>query len=114
MAGTSLEQEDDGHWLRTHKQLAQQLEPEAVTVPARAGSLVVWHRLLPHGNVSRTIDPCSLNSPPQFQQNSSRIASGLQQIPAIIQMQSSVRAGSESVGHPSVRPVHLHEPSPYG
>ena len=53
--GTSLEQEDDGHWIRTHKQLAQQLEPEAVTVPARAGSLVVWHRLLPHGNVSRTM-----------------------------------------------------------
>ena len=44
--------------IETHpSELGEALAPRAVTVAARAGSLVIWHRLLPHGsgrNVSRS------------------------------------------------------------
>jgi hypothetical protein len=43
----SLEQEDGGHWIATHPELSG-LFAEARTIPAKAGSLLIWHRLLPH------------------------------------------------------------------
>ncbi|NKB72142.1 MAG: hypothetical protein GKR89_34120 [Candidatus Latescibacteria bacterium] len=45
----SLEQEDGGHWLANHPDL-EDLFAEARNIPAKAGSLVIWHRLLPHTN----------------------------------------------------------------
>jgi len=45
----SLEQKDDGHWLATHPELAEYYA-EARNIPAQEGSLVIWHRLLPHSN----------------------------------------------------------------
>jgi hypothetical protein len=45
----SLEQGDGGHWIATHPEL-EGLFAEAQTIPAEAGSLVIWHRLIPHGN----------------------------------------------------------------
>ena len=45
----SLEQEDRGHLIATHPELAG-LFAEAQTIPAKAGSIVIWHRLLPHSN----------------------------------------------------------------
>ncbi len=57
----SLEQEDDGHWIATHPELAG-LFAEAQTIPARAGSIVIWHRLIPHTNGR------NLSSTPRFAQ----------------------------------------------
>jgi hypothetical protein len=45
----SLEQADAGNWIATHPDL-QGLLAEARTIPAKAGSIVIWHRLLPHSN----------------------------------------------------------------
>ena len=45
----SLEQEDRGHLIATHPELAG-IFAEAQSIPAKAGSIVIWHRLLPHGN----------------------------------------------------------------
>jgi hypothetical protein len=45
----SLEQEDGGHWMATHPELVG-FFAEAQTIPAKAGSMVIWHRLLPHTN----------------------------------------------------------------
>ncbi len=57
----SLEQEDGGHLIATHPELAG-LFAEAQTIPAKAGSIVIWHRLLPHSN-SR-----NLSDTPRFAQ----------------------------------------------
>ena len=45
----SLESSDEGNWIATHPDL-QGILAEARTIPAKAGSIVIWHRLLPHSN----------------------------------------------------------------
>ena len=57
----SLEQGDDGHWLATHPELAGYFA-KARTIPAKAGSIVIWHRLLPHSNAR------NLSATPRFAQ----------------------------------------------
>lgn len=57
----SLDSKDGGQWIVNHPEL-EGLFAEAQTVPAKAGSLVIWHRLLPH------INGRNLSSTPRFAQ----------------------------------------------
>ena len=41
----SMAEEDGGHIIANHPELAAELEPLAETIAAPAGSLVIWHRL---------------------------------------------------------------------
>ena len=41
----SMAEEDGGHMIANHPELAAELEPLAETIAAPAGSLVIWHRL---------------------------------------------------------------------
>ena len=41
----SMAEEDGGHVIANHPELAAELEPLAETIAAPAGSLVIWHRL---------------------------------------------------------------------
>jgi len=45
----SLDPADEGNWIKSHPDL-QGILAEARTIPAKAGSIVIWHRLLPHSN----------------------------------------------------------------
>ena len=40
-----MAEEDGGHMIANHPELAAELEPLAETIAAPAGSLVIWHRL---------------------------------------------------------------------
>jgi hypothetical protein len=50
----SMAEADGGHVIVNHPELAAELEPLARTIPAAAGSLVIWHRLTPHSNGRNT------------------------------------------------------------
>ena len=45
----SLELEDAGNRIATHPELAGHFA-DAKSIPAKAGSVVIWHRLIPHSN----------------------------------------------------------------
>jgi hypothetical protein len=57
----SLESSDGGQWIVNHPEL-EGLFAEAQTIPATEGSLVLWHRLLPH------INGRNLSTTPRFAQ----------------------------------------------
>lgn len=57
----SLESKDGGQWIVNHPEL-EGLFAEARNIAAAAGSLVIWHRLLPH------INGRNLSSTPRFAQ----------------------------------------------
>jgi len=55
-----MAEEDGGHIIANHPELAAELEPLAETIAAPAGSLVIWHRLC----VARHLAPLYTLSPP--------------------------------------------------
>ena len=61
-----MAEEDGGHVIANHPELAAELEPLAETIAAPAGSLVIWHRLCVPGTPRSSLHPRSPKRPLEF------------------------------------------------